>query len=102
MAQLARTRDLGAGTVIVSGPVSNADERRGVACLAERRALETLARGTPASGWLHVGDRVEIEVTGRDGESVFGAITQRVAGPGPAGTPDDHTAPANPHPPGAA
>lgn len=34
---------------------------------------------------MRFGDRIRIEVKGRDGHSVFGAIDQRVAGPGGAG-----------------
>jgi fumarylacetoacetate (FAA) hydrolase len=84
IAHLAKTRNVRAGSVIGSGPVSNADERRGVACLAERRALEALAGNAPVTGYLRFGDTVQIEVIGRDGQSVFGAITQRVVGPGMA------------------
>ena len=84
IAHLAKTRNVRAGSVIGSGPVSNADERRGVACLAERRALEALAGNAPATGYLSFGDTVQLEVIGRDGQSVFGAIAQRVIGPGMA------------------
>ncbi len=41
----AKSRALGAGTVVGSGTVSNADRSVGSACLAERRALETVRDG---------------------------------------------------------
>jgi len=82
VAHLARTRNLRAGTIVGSGAVSQADDGHGVASLAERRALEVLAGGTAKSGYLRFGDTVQIEVIGRDGQRVFGAIAQRVVGPG--------------------
>ncbi|MDB5914669.1 MAG: hypothetical protein JWP22_3344, partial [Ramlibacter sp.] len=33
------------------------------------------------------GDTIRIEANGKDGQSIFGAIEQRVVGPGGAGTP---------------
>ena len=78
LAHLAYNRDLRAGTVLGSGTVSNrrADEV-GSACLAEVRALETIARGQPASPWLHFGERLRLEAQDAQGRSVFGAIDQR-------------------------
>jgi len=81
VAALARTRRLGAGCVVGTGPISHADAAAGVHSLAERRALETLADGAPRTPWLQPGDRVRIELLGRDGASVFGAIDQRVSAP---------------------
>ena len=43
IAHCARTRNLGAGTIVGSGTVSNADRSRGSSCLAEIRMLETIA-----------------------------------------------------------
>ena len=73
-----RTRRLGAGTVLGSGTVSNYDRSRGSSCLAEKRALETLQHGAPKTTFLMFGDRVRIEMFGRDGASIFGAIDQKV------------------------
>ncbi|GAB4120209.1 MAG: fumarylacetoacetate hydrolase family protein [Rubrivivax sp.] len=78
LAHLARTRNLRAGTVLGGGTVSNADAGRGYACIAEKRALETLETGAPKTDFMRFGDTVRIEVKGRDGISVFGAIEQRV------------------------
>ncbi len=74
-----RTRRLGAGAVIGSGTISNYDRSRGSSCLAEVRTLETIDKGQPETPFMKFGDRVRIEMLGRDGASVFGAIDQQVA-----------------------
>lgn len=79
IAHAARTRPLAAGTIIGSGTVSNADQSAGSACIAERRALETLAGGEPVTPFLKFGDSVRIEMFDAAGNSLFGAIAQRVA-----------------------
>jgi fumarylacetoacetate (FAA) hydrolase len=81
IAHLAKTRHVRAGAVIGSGTVSNADAAKGFACIAEKRALETLQQGAPQTPLLALGDRIRIEMKGRDGLSLFGAIEQRVTGP---------------------
>jgi fumarylacetoacetate (FAA) hydrolase len=81
IAHAARTRNLRAGSIVGSGTVSNADAARGYGCIAEKRALETIEHGQPRTAFLAVGDTVRIELKGRDGLSVFGAIEQRVSGP---------------------
>ena len=78
IAHAALTRRLSAGTLIGSGTVSNADRAVGSACIAERRAIETLAQGAPRTGFMRFGDRVRMEARGADGEALFGAIDQRV------------------------
>ena len=83
VAHLAMTRPVRAGSIVGAGTVSNGDAAKGFACLAERRAVEAAAQGTPATPWLAVGDVVQLDFKGRDGQSVFGAIAQRVAGPQP-------------------
>jgi fumarylacetoacetate (FAA) hydrolase len=78
---VARTRSLTAGTILGSGTVSNADPARGVSCLAERRARETIATGGPVTPFMKAGDRVFIEILGDDGASLFGRIAQKVVAP---------------------
>jgi fumarylacetoacetate (FAA) hydrolase len=83
IAHAAKTRHLAAGTIIGSGTVANDAAREqsstiGSSCLAERRMLETLWHGVPRTPWLRFGDRVRVEMLGRDGRSVFGAIEQEV------------------------
>jgi len=78
IAHAAKTRRLGAGTIVGSGTVSNYDRSLGSSCLAERRMLETLARGKPVTPFLSFGDRVRIEMFDPAGRSIFGAIDQRV------------------------
>ena len=79
IAHCARTRNLGAGTIVGSGTVSNTDRSRGSSCLAETRMLETIALGTASTPFLKFGDRVRIEMFDAAGVSIFGAIDQRVA-----------------------
>jgi fumarylacetoacetate (FAA) hydrolase len=81
IAHAARTRRLGAGTIIGSGTVSNYDRGRGSACLAERRMLEQIEGGQPVTSFLRFGDRVRIEMRDEAGRSIFGAIDQRVVAP---------------------
>ena len=85
VAHAARTRFLGAGTIVGSGTVSNTDRSRGSACLAERRMLEQIAEGRPITPFMRFGDRVRIEMLDGAGRSVFGAIDQVVAAYSPAG-----------------
>ncbi len=87
IAHAARTRRLRAGAIICSGTVSNSgvdkDGRRewpkGYGCIAEKRAMETLQDGAPQTDYMKFGDTVRIEMKGRDGMSVFGAIDQKVS-----------------------
>jgi fumarylacetoacetate (FAA) hydrolase len=79
IAHAARTRRLGAGSIVGSGTVSNADRATGSTCLAERRMLETIDQGKPMTPFLSFGDRVRIEMFDAAGRSIFGAIDQRVA-----------------------
>lgn len=78
IAHAALTRRLGAGTLIGSGTVSNAERSAGSACIAERRAIETIEHGAPRTGFMQFGDRVRMEVFDAGGQSLFGAIDQRV------------------------
>ncbi|MGP1677271.1 MAG: fumarylacetoacetate hydrolase family protein [Burkholderiales bacterium] len=78
IAYAARTRPLAAGSIVGSGTVSNADSIVGSACIAEKRALETIAGGDPATPFLKFGDRVRIEMFDAEGNSLFGAIEQQV------------------------
>src|SRR6266581_864761 len=45
IAHAAKTRPLGAGTIIGSGTVANSDPNVGSSCIAERRAVETIDQG---------------------------------------------------------
>ncbi|MDQ3033079.1 MAG: fumarylacetoacetate hydrolase family protein [Myxococcota bacterium] len=78
IAHITRTRSFGAGTIVGSGTVSNEDRARGISCLAERRMREILEEGKPSTPFLAYGDRVEIEMTTRDGAPLFGRIAQKV------------------------
>ena len=74
----ARTRPLGAGSIVGSGTVSHADRRLGSSCIVERRMLETLEHGEVRTPYLRFGDRVRIEMLDAQGRSLFGAIDQTV------------------------
>lgn len=74
----ARSRSLGAGTIIGSGTVSNRDRAAGSSCIAEVRMLETIHEGAPRTGFLKFGDTVKIEMTDYAGASIFGTIEQQV------------------------
>ena len=78
IAHAALTRRLGAGTLIGSGTVSNAERSAGSACIAERRAIEMIEHGAAKTAYMRFGDRVHMDVLGDDGTSLFGAIDQRV------------------------
>jgi len=78
IAHAAKTRALGAGTIIGSGTVSNYDRSKGSSCIAERRVLETLEHGAARTPFMRFGDHVRIEMFDRDGKSIFGAIDQHV------------------------
>lgn len=79
IAALAATRRVRGGSIVGSGPVRNADASRGYACIADKRAAEAAEQGAAKTAYLRFGDRVRIEMKGRDGLSVCGAIEQEVA-----------------------
>jgi fumarylacetoacetate (FAA) hydrolase len=88
LAHAARTRELSAGTILGSGTVSNKEEGgpgrpvaqggAGYACIAEQRTVETLRDGKPRTPFLRFGDHVRIDMQDAHGQSIFGAIDQRV------------------------
>ena len=78
VAHAAKTRPLSAGTIVGSGTVANEDTALGASCFAERRTVETLRDGKPSTPFMAFGDTVRIEVLDRAGNSVFGAIEQRI------------------------
>lgn len=88
IAHAAKTRDLGAGTIVGSGTVSNKEDGGpgrpaaaggiGYSCIAEQRTVETILSGAPATPFMRFGDRIRIEMLDDAGRSIFGAIDQRV------------------------
>ncbi|MFN7445009.1 MAG: fumarylacetoacetate hydrolase family protein [Curvibacter sp.] len=87
IAHLAKTRNVRAGSIIGSGTVSNRatevsghkEWSKGYSCIAEKRAIETIQGGKPVTDYMKFGDTIRIEMKGRDGQSVFGAIEQKIA-----------------------
>jgi fumarylacetoacetate (FAA) hydrolase len=78
VAHAARTRKLGAGAIVGSGTVSNADRAAGSACIAERRVIEILDHGAARTSFMGFGDRVCMQARMPDGATPFGMIDQRV------------------------
>jgi fumarylacetoacetate (FAA) hydrolase len=85
IAHAAKTRYLEAGTVVGSGTVANRDAAAGCSCIAERRVRETIDTGGPATPFMKFGDHIRIEMFSRDGQSIFGAIDQKVVKYDPPG-----------------
>jgi fumarylacetoacetate (FAA) hydrolase len=78
VAHAARTRPLAAGTIVGSGTIANQDTSRGASCLAEQRTVEKLRDGESKTPFLKFGDSVKIDMHDVDGNSIFGAIEQRI------------------------
>jgi fumarylacetoacetate (FAA) hydrolase len=81
IAHIAKTRQVRAGSIVGSGTVSNKDWSKGYSCIAEKRAIETIEHGAPQTAYMQYGDTIRIEMKGRDGLSLFGAIEQTVSEP---------------------
>jgi fumarylacetoacetate (FAA) hydrolase len=87
IAHICKTRNVRAGSVVGSGAVSNQGAEvkgkkewpKGYSCIAEKRAIETILDGKPSSEFMKYGDTIRIEAKGADGQSVFGAIDQKIA-----------------------
>lgn len=88
VAHAAKTRPLCAGSIIGSGTVSNKLDGAagkpvdqggaGYSCIAEIRMIETIENGKPETPFMQFGDQVRIEMLDGDGQSIFGAIDQKV------------------------
>ena len=78
IAHICKTRNVRAGSIIGSGTVSNKDWSHGYSCIAEKRAIETIQDGKPSTEFMKYGDTIRIEMKGRDGQSMFGAIEQEI------------------------
>ena len=78
IAHVCKTRHVRAGSVIGSGTVSNKDWSHGYSCIAEKRAIETIEDGQPKTAFMKFGDTIRIEAKGKDGQSMFGALAQKV------------------------
>ena len=88
IAHVAKTRNVGAGTIIGSGTVSNkqgslhgssiANGGVGYCCLAEVRTYETIEQGQPATPFMDHGDVVRVEMFDAAGNNLFGTIENTV------------------------
>jgi fumarylacetoacetate (FAA) hydrolase len=88
IAHICKTRNVRAGSIVGSGTVSNKgiegkdgrmDWPRGYSCIAEKRAIETIQDGQPSTEYMKFGDTIRIEMKGKDGQSLCGAIDQKIA-----------------------
>ena len=90
VAHAAKTRNLGPGTIVGSGTVSNkspdggpgrpiADGGVGYSCIAELRMIEKIESGAFKTSFLQYGDTVRIEMSDASGHTIFGAIEQTVS-----------------------
>lgn len=89
IAHAAKTRSLGAGTIIGSGTVSNRDAAGGpgkpisegglgYSCLAEVRTVETINAGAAKTPFMQPGDNVRIWMEDDRHHPIFGVIEQEV------------------------
>lgn len=78
IAHAARTRPLCAGTIIGSGTISNYDRSAGISCLAEIRMIEKIEEGEFKTPFMAFGDRIKIDMLDAQGQSIFGAIEQKI------------------------
>jgi fumarylacetoacetate (FAA) hydrolase len=87
IAHICKTRNVRAGSIVGSGTVSNkgvpgangkTEWPKGYSCIAEKRAIETIQDGKPSTGFMKFGDSIRIEMRGRDGQNIFGAIDQKI------------------------
>jgi len=89
VAHAAKTRKLGAGTIVGSGTVSNRDSDGGpgkaidqggvgYSCIAEVRTIETIEGGKPVTPFLKAGDTIRIWAEDDHHHPIFGVIEQTV------------------------
>lgn len=88
VAHAAKTRPLGAGAIIGSGTISNkldggpgkpvSEGGVGYSCIAEIRMIETIKDGAAKTPFMRFGDTIRIEMKDASGQSIFGAISQKV------------------------
>ncbi|WP_027016225.1 fumarylacetoacetate hydrolase family protein [Comamonas composti] len=93
IAHICKTRNVRAGSIVGSGTVSNRGVEsgkgrnkrlewpKGYSCIAEKRCIETIQDGESKTDFMRFGDTIRIEMKGKDGQSIFGAIDQNIAGP---------------------
>ena len=93
IAHICKTRNVRAGSIVGSGTVSNkgvespsdsagktrTDWPKGYSCIAEKRCIETIQDGKATTEFMKFGDSIRIEMKGKDGMTIFGAIDQTIA-----------------------
>ncbi|WP_135079667.1 fumarylacetoacetate hydrolase family protein [Terasakiella sp. SH-1] len=86
VSHICKTRNVGAGSIIGSGTVSNkmnggpgkpvSEGGVGYSCIAEIRMIETIENGEPSTPFMKFGDTIKIEMNDKNGQSIFGTIEQ--------------------------
>ncbi|WP_415155801.1 fumarylacetoacetate hydrolase family protein [Maritalea sp.] len=86
IAEAARTRSLGAGTILGSGTVANTHDEVlpigtdgiGFSCIVEARTAEKQKTGKAVTQFLRAGDEVAIQFVAVDGSTPLGEIKQTI------------------------
>ena len=85
IAHICKTRNVRAGSIVGSGTVSNkgvekngkTDWPKGYSCIAEKRAIETIQDGKPATEFMKFGDTIRIEMKGPTARACSARSTRR-------------------------
>lgn len=78
ISHVARTRPIGSGAIVGTGPASSRDPARGGGSIAAQRTLEALDKGQPSTDYLRFAESVNIEMKRADGAPVFGPMALKV------------------------
>ena len=77
--ELARHRQVHAGTLVAGPVLTPTDGSLGYASLHDRREAEKAEQGEPRTPWLQRGDHVRVEAKAPEGAPLFGAATVTLA-----------------------
>lgn len=86
IAHIAKTRNVRAGSIVGSGTVSNKGVEKegrmewpkGYSCIAEKRCIETIQDGKPATEFMRFGDSIRIEMKGWTGSRCSGRSIRKL------------------------
>jgi fumarylacetoacetate (FAA) hydrolase len=82
LARLAKARNIRCGAILSAGlatnPERHTEHTQGHTSIAHKRAAQVIESGTATTDYLQDGDKLVIDMKGKDGASIFGAIHQTV------------------------
>lgn len=82
LARLAKARNIRCGAIVSAGLATHPDRHiehtQGYTSIANKRAAQVLESGSATTDYLQDGDKLVIDMKGKDGASIFGAIHQTV------------------------